>query len=153
MTDKHFPDLETLADYIVTARHRTTTAGPRPQVHNSEDAYRLLVPYVADADREHFYGVYLSTKNHVLAVELVSLGTLTASIVHPREVYKPAFLHSAASLLVAHNHPSGDPTPSPEDQEFTRRLAQAGELLGIRLLDHLILGDDTYVSLRERGAF
>jgi len=93
--------------------------------------------------------VLLSTKNHVLAVELVSVGSLAASIVHPREVFKPAIVDSAAAIVVAHNHPSNDPTPSPEDIEFTRRLAKAGELLGIRVLDHVIVCENSYASLRE----
>jgi DNA repair protein RadC len=108
---------------------------------------------VADADREYFYAILLSTKNHVLAVELVSVGTLSASIVHPREVFKPAIVQSAAAVAVVHNHPSGDVTPSPEDRELTRRLARAGELLGIRLLDHLIVCETEYVSLRDAGDF
>lgn len=90
---------------------------------------------------------------HVLAIELVSVGTLSASIVHPREVFKPAILKSAAAIIAVHNHPSTDLTPSPEDVEITRRLVRAGELLGIRVLDHLIICDDEYVSLRDEGHF
>jgi DNA repair protein RadC len=97
--------------------------------------------------------VLLSTKNHVLAVELVSVGSLSASIVHAREVFKPAILKSAAAIVVVHNHPSDVSDPSPEDIEFTRRLAKAGELLGIRVLDHVIVCDGSYASLREAGHF
>lgn len=146
-------DAEDSLEYVVNALQRSRCREPQARISGPEDLYRLIAPYVADADREHFYGIYLTTKNHLLAVELVSLGSLSASIVHPREVYKPAILHSAGALAVAHNHPSGDPEPSPEDQEFTRRLYKAGELLGIRLLDHVILGDSNYVSLKERGTF
>lgn len=145
-------DEDTL-DYVVTTLQRTCVADARPRIHGPDDLYQLIAPYVADADREHFYGIYLSTKNHLLAIELVILGSLSASLVHPREVYKPAILHSAGALAVCHNHPSGDPEPSAEDQDFTRRLYKAGELLGIRLLDHLILGNGDYVSLKERGTF
>lgn len=120
-------------------------------VGGSVDVHRLVAPMIRDADREHFYVLLLSTKNHVLGLELVSVGSLSASIVHPREVFKPAIAASAAAIVVAHNHPSGDPSPSAEDEEFTRRLARAGELLGIRVLDHLIVGAEGYCSLREAG--
>ena len=111
------------------------------------------MPSLRDADREHFVAVLLTTKNQVIDVVTVSIGSLSASIVHPREVLKPAIQTSAAALVVAHNHPTGVPTPSPEDIEFTRRLVRCGELMGIRLLDHVIVGDGTYASLREGGHF
>jgi len=82
---------------------------------------------------------------------VVSVGDLSSSIVHPREVFTEAIRRSAASLIVAHNHPSGDPTPSPEDVSVTRRLVEAGEVLGIDVLDHIVLGDNRYISLKERG--
>jgi DNA repair protein RadC len=104
-------------------------------------------------DREHFYALLLNTKNEVLAMELVSVGSLNASIVHPREVLKPAILASAASIVLVHNHPSGDPAPSREDVEFTRRFAQCGELMGIELLDHVVVGEDGFQSLKENGSF
>lgn len=123
---------------------------PRACIQGPADILQVVGKTLAKADREHFLVVLLSTKNHVLAVELVSLGSLSASIVHPREVFKPAIVQSAAAVAFVHNHPSGDTTPSPEDIELTRRLARAGELLGIRVLDHVIVGDD-YTSLRELG--
>jgi DNA repair protein RadC len=110
-------------------------------------------PRLKNVDREHFYAVLLNTKNEVLALELVSVGSLNASIVHPREILKPAILASAASIVLVHNHPSGDPTPSAEDVEFTRRFAKCGELIGIQLLDHVIIGDGHYRSLKEAGVF
>jgi DNA repair protein RadC len=126
---------------------------PRWRVDGPADVARLLMPMLRDADREHFVAVLLSTKNHILDVVTVSIGTLSASIVHPREVWKPAIQASAAAVIVAHNHPTGVPTPSPEDVELTRRLARCGELIGIRLLDHVIVGDGTYESLKEGGYF
>lgn len=125
----------------------------RPRVDGPGDIARLLMPALRDADREHFIAVLLTTKNQVIDVVTISVGSLSASIVHPREVLKPAIQTSAAALVVAHNHPTGVPAPSPEDIEFTRRLAQCGELIGIRLLDHVIVGDGTYASLREGGHF
>ena len=125
----------------------------RARVDGPADVARLLMPWLRDADREHFVAVLLTTKNQVIDVVTVSVGSLSASIVHPREVLKPAIQTSAAALVVAHNHPTGVPTPSPEDIEFTRRLVRCGELMGIRLLDHVIVGDGTYASLREGGHF
>jgi DNA repair protein RadC len=95
----------------------------------------------------------LDTRNQVTRVNTVSVGTLTESIVHPREVFREAIRHSSAALIAVHNHPSGDPTPSPEDIQVTRRLDEAGRMLGIDLLDHVIVGDGRYVSLKEKGLF
>ena len=125
----------------------------RRVVSGPADVAALLMPALRDLDREHFLAVLLSTKNQVQDVVTVSIGSLSASIVHPREVLKPAIQASAAALIAVHNHPTGVPTPSPEDLEFTRRLARCGELVGIRLLDHVILGDGTYESLKEGGHF
>jgi DNA repair proteins len=93
----------------------------------------------------------LNTKNQVIGRQTLSIGSLNASIVHPREVFRAAIRRSSASILCAHNHPSGDPTPSPEDILLTKRLAEAGELIGIELLDHLVIGDNRYTSLKEAG--
>jgi len=123
----------------------------RRVIESPADVAWLLMPALRDADREHFVAVLLTTKNQVIDVITVSIGSLSASIVHPREVLKPAIQASAAALVVAHNHPTGVPTPSPEDLEFTRRLLRCCELIGIRLLDHVIVGDGTFESLKESG--
>lgn len=123
----------------------------RRVLEGPEDVAALLMPRLRDLDREHFVTVLLSTKNQVLDVLTVAIGSLSASLVHPREVLKPAVQASAAALVVAHNHPTGVPAPSREDIEFTRRLARCGELLGIRLLDHVIIGDGTFESLKTLG--
>ena len=102
-------------------------------------------------DREVFYSLHLDGKHHLVSCEEVSKGTLTCSLVHPREVYKGAILSSAGGLIVAHNHPSGDPSPSGEDRSVARRLYQAGELLGIPLLDSVIIGHGRYHSMKEGG--
>ena len=101
-------------------------------------------------NREHFVGFYLNSRNQVLRREIISIGSLNASIVHPREVYQPAIAVSAASLILAHNHPSGDPTPSEEDLAITRRLVEAGRILGIDVLDHVVVAKDAYASFKER---
>ena len=95
----------------------------------------------------------LDSKNRVQRINTVSIGILDSSLVHPREVFKDAILASAASIIVAHNHPSGDPTPSIEDKRVTQRLYEAGQLLGIDLLDHIVIGDNKWVSLKQIGAF
>jgi len=104
-----------------------------------------------DLKQEHFIAMFLNTKNQVIHRQTIFIGSLNASIVHPREVYKEAVKRSAASVICAHNHPSGDPTPSQEDIHVTRRLTECGKMLGIELLDHLVIGDRNFVSLKEKG--
>jgi DNA repair protein RadC len=107
----------------------------------------------ADDDKEHFWGVLLNTQNHYLMHTVVSVGTQSASLVHPREVFGPALREGAASVIVIHNHPSGDPTPSREDLRLTRQLVDAARLLDVTLHDHVIIGSVTerWVSMAERG--
>ena len=100
--------------------------------------------------KEYFFTMHLDGKNRIVCIDQVSVGSLNQSIVHPREVFKTALLSSAAAIILLHNHPSGDPAPSREDREITRRLKEAGDLLGIRVLDHMIIGD-TYLSFVEQG--
>lgn len=111
----------------------------------------LVMDHFRWLDREHFCCLLLDTKNRPVGFTVVSIGSLNASIVHPREVYKPAILASAASLILIHNHPSGDPTPSQEDLEVTRRLGEAGQILGITVRDHIIIGNGCYLSYKEKG--
>ena len=106
------------------------------------DTPQAAMPFLsqfADRDREHLIAIFLNARNQLIGLDVVSVGTMTASLVHPREVFKGAILMNAAALILAHNHPSGDHLPSPEDRESTRRMANAGELLGIKLHDHIIL--------------
>jgi len=117
-------------------------------VQSPTDAIPSLTS-IRTSSREHFVALYLNARHELIHQETISIGTLTSSLVHPREVYKHALTHPAASILVAHNHPSGDPSPSAEDLALTRRLVDAGALLGISLLDHLIITRDAYYSLRE----
>ena len=104
-----------------------------------------------ETDREKFYAIHLDTKNKVIGVDMVSQGSLDYSPVHPREVYKPAILSSAASVIFVHSHPSGDPEPSVSDREITRQLEQVAELMGIEVLDHVIIGRDEYYSFADKG--
>ena len=104
-----------------------------------------------DDDKEHFWAILLNAQNHYLLHTQVSVGTQSASLVHPREVLGPALREGACSVILIHNHPSGDPEPSDEDRDLTRRLEAVGELVGIRVLDHVVVGHDRYVSVLERG--
>ena len=125
---------------------------PQRRIRMAEDAVGLFLKFLQETDREQFFLLCLNTKNEPTAIHTVSVGSLDASIVHPREVYKTAILANSAAVIVAHNHPSGDPTPSNQDLEVTKRLQEAGELLGITVLDHIIVGTEgAYVSLREGG--
>lgn len=101
--------------------------------------------------KEYFFAIHLDGKNRICCIEEVSVGSLNQSVVHPREVFKTALLSSAAAIILMHNHPTGDPTPSAEDMAITRRLKEAGDLIGISVLDHIIIGNGEYVSFVERG--
>jgi len=125
----------------------------RERMDTPEASARWARSVIADDDREHFWVALLDSQNRLLASHHVSTGSLSASVVHPREVLKPALLVAAAHLILAHNHPSGDPTPSKEDVHLTRQLVEGARLLGLRIHDHLIIGSGhpDYVSLATRG--
>ena len=120
-------------------------------IRRPEDTLPVLEAELSELGYEKFIALALNTKNHVTAVLPVSSGSLNASIVHPRELFQRAILANAASIIVCHNHPSGDPTPSPEDIALTRKLVEAGQLLDIPILDHVILGYGKYSSFKEMG--
>ena len=126
----------------------------RPQVTQPQDAAKIFSDYLQDRDREVFAVLMLDTKNRFIGLNTVSIGTLDSALVSPREVFKVALLANAASLILAHNHPSGDPTPSPEDKAVTKRLHEAGQLLQIDVLDHLVIGEGgAFKSLKIMGVF
>jgi DNA repair protein RadC len=122
-------------------------------IRNSENAYEAITTLTnVHKEAQEVFGILiLNTKNKVVAVHEVSRGTLNSSMVHPREIFKPAVLHNAAGIVCFHNHPSGDTEPSKEDIEVTERLVMAGEIMGIIVMDHIIVGDDEYTSLRDIG--
>jgi DNA repair protein RadC len=158
MNDVYFPPDEEEYPQVVCALVRTELVRERPiapiRVASSRDVFEYFKKtgyLTARDDKEKFFTLLLDGKNRLMALNLVSVGTLTASLVHPREVFKPAIATGAAALILAHNHPTGDPAPSPEDIEITARLQQAGRIVGIKILDHVILGDGCFASLFERG--
>ena len=120
-------------------------------VRSPADVAQLMIAEMAHLEQEHFRALYLDTRNRLLGVETVYVGSLNASHIRVSEVFREAVKRNCAAIIVVHNHPSGDPTPSPEDVEVTRHLAAAGSLLDIEVLDHLIIGQQRFVSLRERG--
>lgn len=121
------------------------------QISHPEDAVILIQEFLEDADREMMILICLNRKGEPTTLQTISIGTLSSSLVHPREVYKTAILSNAASIIIAHNHPSGSPIPSQEDIEITKRIRQAGELLGIELIDHIIIASNGHYSMKGRG--
>ena len=134
---------------------RIASAKPVEKIHLScpQDVAEFLMPRLRYAVKEQFIVILLNGKNKVIGTEVISEGSLSNSVVHPREVYASALLHHAAAIMVAHNHPSGDPKPSDEDREVTRLLESSGKILGIPLVDHIVIGDGTYYSFLENEAF
>jgi DNA repair protein RadC len=124
--------------------------GIQPAISSPADTLPFLTA-IKDQQKEHFVCLYLNARNQLICQEVISIGSLSASIVHPREVFAVAISRSCASVLLAHNHPSADVTPSKDDIELTRRLVKAGEILGIEVIDHIIIGRDDYLSMKERG--
>ena len=126
-------------------------AGERPRIRGPRDVYDLCAPALRDAKQEEFRVLLLNTQHAVIRELVVTRGTLDASVVHPREVFRAAIIESAAAVVLVHNHPSGDPAPSREDREVTEQMADAGRLVGISVLDHIVIGDGRYVSFVEAG--
>lgn len=123
----------------------------RYRIRSPEDGAQFVMEEMRLLNQEHFVCLFLNTKNQVIHRQTVFIGSLNASIVHPREVFREAVKRSAASIICCHNHPSGDPSPSQEDIHVTKRLAECGKIIGIELLDHLVIGNHKFVSLKEKG--
>ena len=120
-------------------------------IGSPKDVYKIVSEYLDGVDREHLVLLTLDTKNKITSISTICIGSLNASVVHPREVFKEAIQRGSASIIVCHNHPSGDPNPSKEDINITLRLKECGKIMGIELLDHIIIGNNKYVSLKEKG--
>jgi DNA repair protein RadC len=125
--------------------------GVKPIIHTPADVARLVMPDLRNEAQEHFKILMLDSKNQVLRSPTITVGIVNSSLIHPREVFRPALIHPCVSIILAHNHPSGDPTPSREDLDVTKQLVAAGKVLGIDVLDHIIVGDQRFVSLKERN--
>lgn len=125
--------------------------GDRPKITSPADAANLLMYEMMNLEQEHLRVILLDTRNQVLGTPTIYIGSLNSSVVRIGELFKPAITNCAAAFIVLHNHPSGDPSPSPEDIRVTRQIVKAGELLGVDLLDHIIIGRNRWVSLKERG--
>jgi DNA repair protein RadC len=128
-----------------------STPADRPQITSPHSGSQVLIPMIGHEEQEHFVVLYLDTRNRVIDKEVLYRGTLNTSVVRTAEVFRGAVRRNCASIIVAHNHPSGDPNPSPEDIALTRRLVEVGRMMEVDVLDHLIIGGNRFISLRERG--
>lgn len=139
------------AAFELGKRLAATTEAVRPTIGGPADAANLVMEEMRYHREEHYRVLFLDTRHSVIIARDITIGSLNASIVHPRETFRAAVSHAAAAIILVHNHPSGDPSPSSEDLALTARLKQAGEIMGIPVLDHIIIGDGRWVSLKERG--
>lgn len=127
--------------------------GEKPPIKSPEDVVKLVKTQLKGKKKEHFLALSLDTRNHLISVQPISIGSLDTSIVHPREVFKEAISSSAASVIFVHNHPSGDPQPSEDDIKLTKRLVEVGEIIGIEVLDHIIVCDKDHLSMKAKSLF
>lgn len=152
-TSRNEPEISSKRVNIVTIKmvKDSSILYDKRKISSPNDAYNVGKRFMDGTDREELVVCCLDTKNQPIALNVVSIGTLNSSIVHPREVFKAAILCNSASIILFHNHPSGDPTPSLEDFAATQRIVECGKLIGIELIDHVIIGDDSFFSMREKG--
>jgi len=141
---------QVVATFELGRRFFLEDKGRIPTIKGPEDVFKHLSD-MKKLQKEHFRGLYLNTRNRLIHDEIISMGSLNLSLVQPREVFRPAIEYSAAALILAHNHPSGDPEPSEDDIKVTRQIADVGKLMEIDVLDHVIIGEERFVSLKERG--
>ena len=141
------------AAFELSKRLEGYESGKKVTIKTPEDIVEQVRARLKDKKKEHFLVILLNTRNQLIGIAPISIGSLDASIVHPREVFKEAISATAASVIFAHNHPSGDPQPSEDDIKLTKRLVQAGEIIGIEVLDHIIVGGNTFVSIKRQGLF
>jgi DNA repair protein RadC len=138
---------------ILRRTNRLEKNGYKKKIKTAEDVFNYFVDTMKDKKKEYFYALLLDTKNQIISNELISVGTLNSSLIHPREVFNPAIKASSNSIILVHNHPSGDCTPSFEDKEITKILLDAGKMLGVSLLDHVIIGNFGFSSYNENEWF
>jgi len=143
--------VELLATIELGKRMAKTTVLKEGTVTSSQFVGKLLMEELKGLQQELVVGLFLNTKNEIIKKETIFKGSLNSSVAHPREIFKAAIKYSSARIIIAHNHPSGNPEPSEADLTFTKRMKEAGEIVGIELLDHFIIGEDDYISLKESG--
>ena len=136
---------------IMLVKESEDTFTKYPKFQNSSELFESFQKEFSMLDREHFFMITLDSKNRTIGYHTISIGSLSTSIVHPREVFKPAILDNSAAVIFLHNHPSGDPAPSFEDRECTKRLTSAAQILGVKVLDHIIFGETDYYSFADTG--
>jgi DNA repair protein RadC len=143
--------VQIVACFELARRLETFDSSSKFKINSPEDVYRRLYPAMRESKKEHFVELRLDTKNQIIREDTISIGSLNENVVHPREVFRTALIESAAHIIVAHNHPSGDPTPSREDIDITKKLVETGKIMGIDVLDHVIIGDCRHFSMKEAG--
>jgi len=139
------------ACFELAKRENLETEEESFDIKNPEAVFKVISSSIKNKAKEHFKLILLNSRNKKIGISPVSTGTLTTSLVHPREVFKDAITHSAASVILAHNHPSGDPEPSEDDLKITKKLVESGKILGIEVIDHIIIGKNNFYSFREKG--
>ena len=148
------PAMKVVAMFEIFRRtSKLESKGFKVKIKTAEDVYNYFKDELATKNKEHFIALFLDTKNRIIGEEVVSVGTLNSSIIHPREVFNPAIKASASSVVIVHNHPSGDHLPSEEDEQITKMLCDAGEILGIKVLEHVIIGKDGFVGIKGKEEF
>ena len=148
------PAMKIMAMYELFRRtNKLKKKGFKPKIKTAKDVFSYYVDELQNKRKEYFYALFLDTKNRIIDEELISVGTLNASLVHPREVFNPAIKASANAIILVHNHPSGDCEASRDDIEVTKKLIDSGDLLGIKVLDHVIIGKNTYNCHKENPFF
>jgi DNA repair protein RadC len=146
------PAMKIQAMYEIFRRsNRLNKNGFKTKIQRTEDVFNYFIDHLSEKNKEFLYALYLDTKNRIISEELISVGTLNSSLIHPREVFNPAIKASCNSIILVHNHPSGDSTPSKDDEEMTKRMFDAGDLLDIKILDHVIIGKDEFYSLKSKS--
>ena len=138
-----------IAAFELGRRCASLTGHEKISIRSSRDAANILAPEMEDLDKEHFIILLLDTRHNLIKKERIFIGTLDNSVIHPREIFKPAIIESSSAIIIAHNHPSGDPSPSNDDIEITAKLKQAGKLIGIEVLDHVIIGKNSSYSFMD----
>lgn len=142
-----------IAAFELGRRLASFTDTKKQKIESAKDISKIFIPEMSSLKKEHFKGIYLDSRKKIIKEETIFIGTLNSSVIHPREIFQVALAEGAAALILVHNHPSGDPKPSDDDIEITKQLVKAGEILGIEVLDHIIIGNKRYFSFREKGYF